>query len=543
MICIIDFLDDTAQDVIDSYFSDNNITMLRCFSGFGKVYLCETVGDAEPPVTDIIENIIEDQDLSLATATDTVVVPVTDNHWWQIVSWGETEITTSTTSIDVPIYDPTVDVYLFDSGIDHYHAEFSGQTITDLFTVVDGDYSDVSGHGTSMASLITGNTCSMSRANMFNVKIYSDSGITSLGKMLEAMDVVKTRADANPQALSVANMSWLTEYNSYLNAKVQQMINSGIVVVVAAGNQGRPIADISPASVEDAFTIGAYTQDLVPADFTNYDDPGTTCNTGVIDRWAPGVDIKVADREGGYKFVNGTSSAAAITTGAICFNAGTYHQAFVELNGESESRTTAQNTEFYLLIALRTGLLTLNEPYDICVNKIITFATAGTPVHKSNWTTMRHGQVSDQNIIVSELKLVKFVYPEAEISEYETTVMPNGYRMSHGWLIAELDALPDGEVTRTDSFTVTTTGKDGVVSTVHVNVTLKTTDDQALQDYIDSAPEDDPITILLQNTSCLNRGSPGTNFGLCSDDCPFNASSRDCFSPIQKNGTCFCQPI
>ena len=542
MKCIIDFLDETSQSDINNYMVENNITIRKVLSAFGKVYICETVGDAEPPNTEIIENIVEDLDLSLSFETETINVPVNDENWWKIVSWGETEVTYNTKSIDVHIPDITTDVYLFDSGVDASHPEFSGQTITDLFTVVDGDYSDVSGHGTQMASLITGNTCSMSRANLFNVKIYSDSGVTTLGNLMEAMDVVKTRADATPDKIAVANMSWITQYNSYLNAKVQQMINSGIVVVVAAGNQGEPIDNLSPASVADSFVIGAYTQDLVPADFTNYDGPGTTINTGVIDRWAPGVDIRVAAPGGGYQTVNGTSSAAAITSGSICFNAGTYHESFVELFGEAESRyDTARNVDFYLLVAQRTGLLTLNEPYDICVNKIITYATAGTPVHKANWNHVQ-GMEMDLNFVTNELTTHQFMYPYSEVDTVtELTDLPAGCRIYKGWLIGNLTPLPDGELTRTDSFSLRVTGTNGVNTTLNVHITLKTTDDQALQDYIDSAPEDDPITILLQ-TSCIGGGSPGP-FGLCANDCPNSPASRTCFSPSFKGGTCDCIPI
>ena len=532
---IIDFVDTVPQEEINTYLSRYKLTVVNTYDSFGKVYLVE--GDSTPPVTDLIENIEDDRDLSL-DFEELFSIPVNDDNWWKIVSYGDEELTPDTTEISVNIDEPFVDVYLLDSGVGKTHQEFVGQTITDLYTVTPGDFDDSVGHGTAMASLITGNTCAMARANLFNVKIYSNTGTITLGELLNALDAVKADSDSKPTVNAVANMSWIIARNDYVNKKIQQLIDSGICVVAAAGNQGKPISDLTPASIADAFTIGAYNQDLKPADFSNYTGPGTVNNIGVVDRWAPGVDIRVASINPNalYQMSSGTSAATAIATGAICFNSTSYGKAYLEVFNEAPIKTYPSNESMPYLVAQRTGLLTLSEPYDLSVNKIITYSIKGDPRFIMMWNEYTKGTTSTTKIVRNSTPTIHFLYPSSEVAKITSTDLPEGFKIIDGWLCVDI-RLPDDLKYQLYRFTVELETSAGQETTIYVEF-LRVAD--AVEDYSELLNEPDlsqDIEIMLQG-SCVSG-----DFSPCSNDCPNDPISADCSQGSGKTIPCGCQPI
>ena len=74
---------------------------------------------------------------------------------------------------------------------------------------------------------------------------------------------------------------------------MQAAIESGIVVVVSAGNQGIDASTVTPAHVEEALTVGAYNMLNEFAPFSNY---GPT-----VDLLAPGVDILAISNDKKHK--------------------------------------------------------------------------------------------------------------------------------------------------------------------------------------------------------------------------------------------------
>lgn len=74
----------------------------------------------------------------------------------------------------------------------------------------------------------------------------------------------------------------------------------GLMVIVAAGNEGDDAADYSPASCVGAVAVGASNANALRSDFSNYGD--------TVAIMAPGEDI-LSIVEGGYAFYNGTSMA------------------------------------------------------------------------------------------------------------------------------------------------------------------------------------------------------------------------------------------
>ncbi|MDH5371811.1 MAG: S8 family serine peptidase [Acidimicrobiia bacterium] len=211
---------------------------------------------------------------------------------------------------------------------------------------------DTFGHGTHMAGIIAGNDTgtmnprSASKsdfygvapgASILNIKVADHEGSTDVSQVIAAVDWVVQHRDDNGMNVRVINLSFGTDSTqSYLldplAHAVEQAVWNGIVVVVAAGNDGNVDPLRNPALDPYVIAVGAanthgtsdITDDYVP-DFSNC---GT--NKRSVDVVAPGVSIVSLRNPGSYAdtyyssaAVNdrlfrgtGTSQAAAVVSGA-----------------------------------------------------------------------------------------------------------------------------------------------------------------------------------------------------------------------------------
>lgn len=110
---------------------------------------------------------------------------------------------------------------------------------------------------------------------------------------------------------SVASMSLGGGYSAASNAAAEAMVDAGVTLVVAAGNDNRDACNSSPASAESAYTVGAMTKSDARSSFSNYGK--------CVDIFAPGSDITAAWPKGGAGATNtisGTSMACPHVAGA-----------------------------------------------------------------------------------------------------------------------------------------------------------------------------------------------------------------------------------
>lgn len=91
---------------------------------------------------------------------------------------------------------------------------------------------------------------------------------------------VKTRSCP---AGAVANMSLGGGSSSSINSAAKAMINAGVFLAVAAGNDNQNAANSSPASEPTVCTVGATTNADARASYSNYGS--------VVDIFAPGTNI------------------------------------------------------------------------------------------------------------------------------------------------------------------------------------------------------------------------------------------------------------
>ena len=161
-----------------------------------------------------------------------------------------------------------VDVYVVDSGI-RPHNEFGARLLSGHTQIVDGrGTSDCSGHGTHVAGTVGGSTYGVAKGvNLVPVRVFECSGFTLTSLVVNALNWVIEHHTTRP---AVVTLSLGGEPSTFLDDAVRATINDKITVVVAAGNDGEPSCNSSPARVTEAITVNASTSSDGRASFSNY---------------------------------------------------------------------------------------------------------------------------------------------------------------------------------------------------------------------------------------------------------------------------------
>src|SRR6266540_334680 len=173
-----------------------------------------------------------------------------------------------------------VGVAVLDSGVDTAHKAFlDGENNLRVFASRDftgeSRTDDPYGHGTHVASIAAGNGVISEgtylgiapNANLINLRVLNSDGVGSISGVLDALDwVMSNRSIYN---IRVVNMSLgMPSVESFENdplcLTVRGLVNAGIVVAVAAGNNGKDSAGNkiygrihSPGNEPSALTVGA----------------------------------------------------------------------------------------------------------------------------------------------------------------------------------------------------------------------------------------------------------------------------------------------
>lgn len=181
------------------------------------------------------------------------------------------------------------DVYVFDSGINYDHVEFSGRAVPFYDGINDITYPnglDGNGHGTHIAAIIGGITYGVAKqAKLHSVKIANRRGrVSSTAIMNGAIAVISDHTTKSSIRHSVANMS-LNFYprNKTVELAVESMIDAGIIVVNSAGNNNVNAETSSPTYLSDVLAVGSIDSLDQYSYFSNYGE--------TVDVFAPGADI------------------------------------------------------------------------------------------------------------------------------------------------------------------------------------------------------------------------------------------------------------
>ncbi len=220
-----------------------------------------------------------------------------------------------------------VDVAVIDTGIDLSHPDLHVfRNVNIISSSKNG--ADDNGHGTHVAGTIgakdddKGVVGVAPGARLWAVKVLDAQGSGLMSNIIAGIDYVTQHASE----IEVANLSLGCKCTSAaLDSAINNAVNAGVVMVVAAGNSSANATNFSPANNPNVITVSAIADfngqggggagstcrkdtDDTFADFSNYGNP--------IDIAAPGVCINSTYKGGGYTQMSGTSMASPHVAGA-----------------------------------------------------------------------------------------------------------------------------------------------------------------------------------------------------------------------------------
>lgn len=229
------------------------------------------------------------------------------------------------------VFPPTthpVRLYLIDTGISH-KSEWFSRNPNLKFT---GSYSPLSVststvHGSRMLDIIAGpnsGAVAGTPLEVVSINIYStDTASTTMGvvadAIFEAIDLENQSVTPEiPAVICLASGSSVSGTSYILERAIEKAVESGIPVIVSAGNAGQDASNFIPSkygSKEGVVCVGAYGKNLQRLPMSN---------TGsAVDLVAPGEGVRTLalplPLAGGTQGITGTSPATAIATAAAIY--------------------------------------------------------------------------------------------------------------------------------------------------------------------------------------------------------------------------------
>lgn len=202
-----------------------------------------------------------------------------------------------------------IKVAIIDSGVD----SASGIKVADRINLVPGEdeisamFEDYSGHGTSVAGIITslvqyGNSGTDSNIELYSAKVLDSNKCAPVSRIIEGIYW------AVDNDVDIINMSFGTCYYSQaLKNAISYASKKGIILVASAGNGDNYVE--YPAAFDEVIAVGGVD---AKGEVSDYSVTGES-----IDLMAPGEDIVVIGAFGSKRIANGTSIAAPQITAII----------------------------------------------------------------------------------------------------------------------------------------------------------------------------------------------------------------------------------
>lgn len=193
-------------------------------------------------------------------------------------------------------------VAIIDSGIEA-HAQFDDLKIEKLDLLGGGIAGPGAGHGTSVASIISGKEGIAPQAELIVLRALDHEG---LGNSSQVAEGIVAAVDRGARMINLSLGAY--QDSALLRQAVDYAAGKGVLLVAAAGNDaydGMPF----PAAYENVLSVTAVDAEGRQAIFPN--------QSGQIDFAAPGVGISTAKEDEGTTLFSGTSAAAPFVTGTL----------------------------------------------------------------------------------------------------------------------------------------------------------------------------------------------------------------------------------
>lgn len=200
-----------------------------------------------------------------------------------------------------------VTAYVIDTGVQADHPAFGGRVVRGISTVGGDARTDCNGHGTHVAGTVGGTGFGVAPGvDIVAVRVLGCDGSGSTAGVIEGVD--RSVADHQAGVPAVANLSIGGSASSALDQAIAGLVNDGVTVAVAAGNENENACNTSPARAPSAVTAAATQSNDAKASYSNHG----TC----VDLFAPGSAIVSATPNGGSASLSGTSMASPHVAGA-----------------------------------------------------------------------------------------------------------------------------------------------------------------------------------------------------------------------------------
>jgi len=225
--------------------------------------------------------------------------------------WGLDRIDQTTGRDSTYTYTATgsgVTAYVIDTGIYSAHSNFGGRVLPG-FSSIAGGTQDCNGHGTHVAGTIGSATYGVAKSvSLVPVRVLDCNGSGTVSGVIAGIDWVSSQAVGG---LKVANMSLGGGASTAIDTAVNTLINRGVTVVVAAGNNGANACNYSPARVPGAITVASSTSS---DGFSSFSNRGSC-----VDIIAPGSAIQSTWHTSttATNVISGTSMASPHVAGTV----------------------------------------------------------------------------------------------------------------------------------------------------------------------------------------------------------------------------------
>lgn len=214
---------------------------------------------------------------------------------------------TNDTADFAPVCDAAVNVGMIDTAINKDHPAFAGSKII-THDFLGEKFDAPRAHGTAIAGLLVGNGALLQallpKATLYSASVFYARNQYAQGATM--MDLVRALNWLAEKKVSTINMSLAGPDNQVLRRVIANVLQQGIAIVAAAGNEGPAAPAMYPAAYADVIAVTAVDREHKVYRWANRGD--------YIDFSSLGVSVTTARSDGGFGRETGTSIATPVVS-------------------------------------------------------------------------------------------------------------------------------------------------------------------------------------------------------------------------------------